>query len=349
MILNYMSKALVLLSGGLDSMLAALVLMEQGVEVVGLSFKSVFFSTVKARKSAEQLGINFIEADFTDEHLEMVKNPAHGYGKNMNPCIDCHTLMLKKAKEIMEKENFDFVATGEVLGQRPMSQNKEALKIVEKVSGLEGKLIRPLSAKLLDESDLEKIGKVNRRRLLDISGRSRHRQLELVKKYGIKEFASPAGGCLLTDPEFSEKLLKILEFWPNCDANDIVLLRYGRAFWLKTTSPQPYPYKGEGDNNVLLIIGRDDKENESLKKSTKKGDIIIELTKENGPTSLLRGIKYKASSTKEVEITKELKMSELKMGEKKSDEEIINLASMLTGYYATKARGKKAKLNIINN
>jgi tRNA-uridine 2-sulfurtransferase len=334
-----MSKALVLLSGGLDSMLAARVLMEQGVEVVGLSFKSVFFSTDKARKSAEQLGINFIEADFTDEHLEMVKNPAHGYGKNMNPCIDCHTLMLKKAKEIMEKDKFDFVATGEVLGQRPMSQNKQALEIVEKNSGLEGKLVRPLSAKLLNESEPEKQGKLIRGKLLDISGRSRHRQLELVKKYGIKEFSSPAGGCLLTDPEFSEKLLKILEFWPDCDGNDITLLRYGRVFWLKD----------KNDKNVLLIIGRDEKENENLNKSARKGDIIIELVEENGPTSLIRGIKYSASNIREVEVPKELKMGELKIGEEKTDEEIIDLSLVLTGYYATKSRGKKVKLNILNN
>ncbi|MFA5359733.1 MAG: tRNA 4-thiouridine(8) synthase ThiI [Patescibacteria group bacterium] len=334
-----MSKALVLLSGGLDSMLAARVLMEQGVEVVGLSFKSVFFNTIKAKKSAEQLGINFIEADFTDEHLEMVKNPAHGYGKNMNPCIDCHTLMLKKAKEIMEKDKFDFVATGEVLGQRPMSQNKQALEIVEKNSGLEGKLVRPLSAKLLNESEPEKQGKLIRGKLLDINGRSRHRQLELVKKYGIKEFSSPAGGCLLTDPEFSEKLLKILEFWPNCDGNDITLLRYGRVFWLKN----------KDEKNILLIIGRDEKENENLSKSAIKGDIIIELVEENGPTSLIRGIKYSASNIREVEIPKELKMGELKIGEEKTNEEIIDLSLFLTGYYATKSRGKKAKLNIIIN
>ncbi|MDP2736973.1 MAG: 7-cyano-7-deazaguanine synthase, partial [bacterium] len=197
-----MTKALVLLSGGLDSMLAARVLLDQGVEVTGLSFKSNFFGTIKAKKAAEQLGVELIEIDFSDEHLEMVKNPTHGYGKNMNPCIDCHALMLKRAKEIMVRDGFDFVATGEVLGQRPMSQHRDALDIVEKVSGLEGKLVRPLSAKLLNESEAEKQGKLIRNRLLDISGRSRQRQLELVKKYGIKEYASPGGGCLLTDPEF---------------------------------------------------------------------------------------------------------------------------------------------------
>lgn len=333
-----MTKALVLLSGGLDSMLAARVLMEQGVLITGLSFKSNFFSTLKAKKATEQLGIKLIEVDFSDEHLEMTKNPAHGYGKNMNPCIDCHGLMLKKAKEIMEKEKFDFVATGEVLGQRPMSQHRDALKIVEKISGLEGKLVRPMSAKLLDESEPEKQGKLIRGKLLDISGRSRQRQLELVKKYGIKEYASPGGGCLLTDPEFSEKLLKMLEYWPDCLSNDIALLKCGRVLWLKDANKK----------NVLLVIGRDEKDNGNLEKLAGTGDVIIQPVDENGPTSLIRGIKYKVSdiTEKEVDAPKELKMNELKLGEPKSQDEIINLGLMLTGYYATKSRGKKIKLEI---
>ncbi|MDP2709448.1 MAG: hypothetical protein Q8O93_05430 [bacterium] len=346
-----MSKALVLLSGGLDSLLAARVLMEQVIEVTGLSFKSCFFGTAKGKKVAEQLGIKHIAVDFADEHLVMVKNPKHGYGKNMNPCIDCHALMLKKAKEIMEGDGYDFVATGEVLGERPMSQNREALKIVEKESGLFGKLIRPLSAKLLDESDLEKTGIVNRGRLLDISGRSRARQLELVKKFGIKEFASPGGGCLLTDPVFSEKLLKILEFWPEANGNDIELLKRGRAFWLKD----------EHDKNILLVIGRDEQDNENLEKLALGGDIIIQPAEENGPTTLIRNSKSQFPITKqttnsklqipnelEIEIPDKLKVSELKLGEMKSADDIINLGLMLTGYYAAKLRGKKIKLSLIN-
>ncbi|MDD4272050.1 MAG: hypothetical protein PHF50_04595, partial [Patescibacteria group bacterium] len=237
---------------------------------------------------------------------------------------------------------YDFVATGEVLGQRPMSQNREALKIVETISGLEGKLVRPLSAKLLDESQSEKQGKLIRGRLLDISGRSRYRQLELVKKYNIKEYASPGGGCLLTDPEFSEKLLKMLEYWPDGAGNDIEILKYGRIFWLKD----------EKDKNILLIIGRDEKENENLAKSAKAGDIIIELVNENGPTSLLRIKNYELRITnemQEIQIPKELKMSELKFRENKSEEQILEIALSLTGYYATKSRGKKIKFNIINN
>lgn len=333
-----MTKALVLLSGGLDSLLAARTLIEQGIEVTGLSFKSYFFGTAKGKKVAGQLGIKHIEVDFSAEHLAMVKNPKYGYGKNMNPCIDCHAMMLSKAKEIMEKEKYDFVATGEVLGERPMSQNKEALKIVEKDSGLAGRLIRPLSAKLLEESDLEKAGTVNRGKLFNISGRSRKRQLELVKKYGIKEYASPGGGCLLTDPVFSEKLLKILEFWPNCGGDDIELLKWGRVNWLKD----------EHDNNVLLVIGRDEKDNENLEKLAQAQDALIKLADGNGPTTIIRKLENKNFKTgdAEIEVSQELKMGELKLGEKKSQEEIINLGLRLTGYYVVKLRGKKAKLEV---
>lgn len=319
-------------------MLAARVLMEQGVEVTALSFKSCFFSTAKARKAAEELGINFIEVDFSDEHLNMVKNPAHGYGKNMNPCIDCHSLMLKKAKEVMERDGFDLVATGEVLGQRPMSQNREALKMVEVTSGLVGRLLRPMSAKLMDETEAEKKGLINRRRLLDISGRSRSPQLELVKKYKIKEYSSPAGGCLLTDQEFSEKLLKLLEFWPDCGAGDAELLKHGRIVWLKN----------ETSKNILMVIGRDQKDNEQLEKLAIKNDIIMEMAEENGPTSLLRGIGSSELEVteREVKVPKEIKLSELKLGEEKSEEEIIKTALMLILYYAPKVRDKKVKMII---
>ena len=321
-------------------MLAAKVLMEQGIEVTGLSFKSYFFNTDKAKKAAEQLGINLIEAGFSDEHLAMVKNPKYGYGKNMNPCIDCHALMLKRAREIMKKEKHDFVATGEVLGERPMSQNLEALKLVEKISGLNGKLIRPLSAKLLAESDLEKTGQVNRSRLLDISGRSRKPQFELVRKYGIKEYQSPSGGCLLTDPVFSEKLMELLEYWPECSGIDIELLKHGRVYWLHA----------EQNKKVLLIIGRDEKNNNNLEKLAIRGDILIDTGESAGPTSLIRGIRNKATGIRELEakVSEELKISELKLGEAKSEDEIIKTAVLLTGNHAAKSRGKKIKFNLIN-
>ncbi|MFH1232446.1 MAG: tRNA 4-thiouridine(8) synthase ThiI [Patescibacteria group bacterium] len=327
-------KALVLLSGGLDSMLAARVLMGQGIEVVGVSFKSCFFSTEKAKRTAEQLDIKLIEVDFSEEHLKMVKNPTYGYGKNANPCIDCHGMMLKKASEIMKKDGFDFIATGEVLGQRPMSQNKDALKIVEKISGLEGKLIRPLSAKLLDETENEKLGKVNREKLLDISGRSRQMQLELVKKYNIKEYASPGGGCLLTEPDFGKKLFKMFEYWQNCDGNDIALLKNGRVLW----------FNFKDNKKILVIIGRDENENKNLLNLKQADDIIIELLDLAGPISLIRIKEYKLeikNKISEVDIPIKIKTSDFNIEEEKSFIEILNIVKLLTGYYTTKARGQK--------
>ncbi|MDO9399597.1 MAG: 7-cyano-7-deazaguanine synthase [bacterium] len=333
-------KALVLLSGGLDSMLAAKILMEQGIEVVGLSFKSCFFGTDKAKKVAEQLGIKLIEIDFSKEHLAMLKSPAHGYGKNMNPCIDCHGLMLKKAKKIMEENLFDFVATGEVLGQRPMSQHRDALKIVEKIAGLTGKLVRPMSAKLLDESEPEKLGKINREKLLDISGRSRDRQLELVKKYNILEYSKPGGGCVLTDPTFSKKLIKMFEYWPDCNENDIAVLKNGRNFWFNALS----------NNKILAIIGREKEDNENLLKLKQSNDVIIELADFAGPISLIRAKNFKLeviNKIQEIDVPEEIDISKLKFDEEKSFEEILKIVALLTSYYVVKARGKR--VNVITN
>jgi tRNA U34 2-thiouridine synthase MnmA/TrmU len=343
------TKALVLMSGGLDSMLAARTLMEQGVEVTGLVFVSNFFGAAKARKAAEQLGVELKEVEFKKAHLDMVKNPKHGYGKNMNPCIDCHAMMLKYAKKIMEGKSpqllnpptplirgaiYDFVATGEVLGQRPMSQNSEALKIVERESGLGDLLVRPMSAKLLDESRPEKEGLLIRRKLHAISGRSREEQKELVKKYKIKEYASPGGGCLLTDPEFSQRLIKLFEYWPECEGDDIELLKNGRVFWVN------------GKNGkVLIIVGRDKEESENLEKLAKNGDVVVELKDEVGPVTIVRmqNADFRILNNElEIEVPDILKLSELKLGEEKSDEEILGIAALLTGYHAPKARGGKS-------
>jgi len=394
-------KALVLLSGGLDSMLAAKVLMEQRIEVTGLTFKSYFFNSDKAKKVAEQLGIKLIEVDFSEEHLKIVKKPKYGYGKNINPCIDCHGLMLKWAATLTlpspaaflagegkltpapspspasspqpsspsqekrekspllarrglgEGEFFDFIATGEVLGERPMSQNKESLKLVEKIPGLQGKLLRPLSAKLLDETDLEKQGKINRDKLLDISGRSRQRQLELVKKYKIKNYASPGGGCLLTDPAFNHRMSDMLKYWPECAGDDIELLKNGRVFWFTPHPTSPASdVAGEGKNKVLVVVGRNRQECENLEKLKQSGDIIVELVREVGPTTLIRIFNFqfsifnKSNSIFEIEVPRELKVEDLHLEKKKSEQEIFNIVLILTGYYSTKTRGKTVRLNI---
>jgi tRNA U34 2-thiouridine synthase MnmA/TrmU len=192
---NIKNKALVLFSGGLDSMLAVKLLQEQGIAVQGIAFSSYFFSTKQAQKSARQLGIKLIEKDISQKHLSCVKQPQFGYGKALNPCIDCHLLMLKEAFNILQKKGFNILATGEVLGQRPFSQNRFALEQIEKTASLKAKILRPLSAKVLAETEYEKKKQVNRAKLEGIKGRSRRCQIKLAKKFNIKEFPSPAGGA----------------------------------------------------------------------------------------------------------------------------------------------------------
>ncbi|MBU3964545.1 tRNA 4-thiouridine(8) synthase ThiI [Patescibacteria group bacterium] len=296
------AKALVLLSGGLDSILTAKLLLEQKIEVEALVFKSCFFDSKQAEITAKKLGIKLRIIDFSKKHFEMVKNPKYGYGKNMNPCIDCHALMLKYAKEIMTKEAFDFVATGEVLGERPMSQNKQALQLIEKQSGLKGYLLRPLSAKLLEPTIAEQKGIIDRDNFLAIKGRSRKEQLALAKKWKIDWFPAPSGGCLLTDSCFSEKLKDLIKNNNNPDVSDINLLKIGRHFW---------------DDKVKIIIGRNHQENLELKEAGKKNDILLEMKEPAGPTALIRG-------------SKEM------VGEK-----LIEKAKELIILYAPKAKNKK--------
>lgn len=267
-------KALALLSGGLDSMLAVKVVQQQGIEVVGIVFKSPFFGVENARKAAKALKIELIEADISSEIIEVLKAPAHGYGKYLNPCIDCHALMVKKAGSIMEKIGASFLVTGEVLGERPKSQNRQALKIVEEISGYAGFVLRPLSAKLLEPTEPEKKSWVNREKLLAISGRSRQAQFKLAESFGIKNYPTPAGGCLLTDPQFSERLKKLWKWRKELFVDDVALLKLGRHFFFKKS---------------WLIVSRNERENELLKNLTKEGDFLIRGTLAPGPLGLLRG------------------------------------------------------------
>jgi len=331
------NKALVLFSGGLDSMLAAKTLLEQGIEVIGLTFVSNFFNAEKAKAAAQALGIKHKIIDISQAELALVKNPPHGYGKHLNPCVDCHAQMVKLAGEIAAKEQIDIVATGEVLGQRPFSQNKLALTQVKELSGVD--VLRPLSAKLLYETKTEKDGLVIRGKLHGIKGRSRERQMELAKRYGFKEYPSPAGGCLLTDPEFSERLIRLLEYWPDCNTGDVALLKYGRIFWSSLAAGK----------KALIIVGRHQRDNEALEKLAKKGDIMLQLKEINGPTSILRMSNVEcliSGKTIKLAIPDKLKLSSLKLGEEKDENEAINIAGLLTGYYATKARGEEAEINI---
>lgn len=270
---NKKTRALCLLSGGLDSLLAVCVLKNQGVEVTGITFVTPFFGATNAKRSAQQLGIELIVVDITDEHLEMIKNPRHGYGKGMNPCIDCHAMMIKKAGEILKRDGFDLIATGEVLGERPMSQNLQALDTVARDSGFADFVLRPLSAKLLKPTKLEQDGLIDREKLLDLQGRSRKPQMELAQKFGIKNYMQPAGGCLLTDPNFSARLSALLEENPSATADDIQLLKLGRHFRLPS--------------GARAIVGRNFNDNEKIAAEMKHGRALMSPSVAPGPTVLL--------------------------------------------------------------
>jgi tRNA-specific 2-thiouridylase len=269
-----MARALLLFSGGLDSLLSYKILERQGAEVLALFFRTHFFTETKAREIAEANNLKLRVEDVGDEHLGIVKAPRFGRGKRMNPCIDCHLFMIKKAKEIMEREGFDFVATGEVLGQRPMSQNLGALMKIEKEAGLAGKIVRPLSAKLLPETEAEARGVIVREKLGAISGRSREGQLALVKELGIKKFESPAGGCLLTDPAYSARLAELAGNWPDYTGDDVALLRCGRIYW---------------HENKMMVVARDQEECATLEKFARAEDLLVSLADIPGPMCLARG------------------------------------------------------------
>lgn len=225
-----MPRALAMLSGGLDSTLAAKLIKDQGIDVIGICFKSYFFNENSAVKMAEQINIPLEIIDISKEHFEMMKNPKYGYGKNLNPCIDCHSMMFRIAGELLEKYEALFIITGEVLNQRPMSQNKNALNIVKRESKIEDKILRPLCAKMLEPTQIELNGLIAREKLMDISGRDRKIQMELAKKWNIIDYPSPAGGCKLTEPNYTMRLKDLLKNNKDIKERDILLLKYGRHF-----------------------------------------------------------------------------------------------------------------------
>jgi len=274
-------KSISLISGGLDSALATKLILDQGIEVTGIHFTSLFASRrdkergLQAVRTAEELGIRLITIDKGPEYIDLIKNPRYGYGKNMNPCIDCRIFMLQKAKAVMEQEQAGFVVTGEVLGQRPMSQQRNTIHLIEKRSGLAGLIVRPLSAKLFPPSEPETTGIVNRELLLGVSGRSRAVQQELVNEYHLKAYSSPGGGCLLTDPIFSNKLRELFHDDKDCTVKDIQLLTFGRHFRL-----------GRG---TKLVVGRNQKENEALEALWEPTYTLISPADFKGPRGTIKG------------------------------------------------------------
>ena len=262
-------RGLSLFSGGLDSMLAICVLREQGLQVEAITFSSPFFNIGPAKKGAATLGVKLNIVDFTDDIADLVENPPHGFGDAMNPCIDCHARMIRRAGEEVRARGWDFVATGEVLGQRPMSQYRLSLGIVAKDCGVADILVRPLSAKLLDPTAPELDGRIDRDRLCDIEGRSRHRQQKLAAHFGVTEYPSPAGGCLLTEKLFCNKLRDIKARGLLHDREELELLRVGRHFALP--------------GGARLIVGRNKADNEHLQRMITNGRLLARPIGTPGP------------------------------------------------------------------
>jgi len=275
--------AISLFSGGLDSCLSVLLMLQQNIDVTALTFMTHFGCDLQDRSScshnpypaAEKFGFSVKLMHLGDKFVDIVREPKYGYGKNMNPCVDCRILMLREAKEYMEAVGADFIITGEVVGQRPFSQKLDKLKLTMREAGLKGRLLRPLSAKLLEPTIPEAEGLVDRERLEGISGRSRSRQLALAKEYDLEDYPSPAGGCLLTDPEYSRKLKDLLDHQPRVTFSDLNLLRAGRHF---RYSPQ-----------AKIIVGRNEADNEKILADVGPNDMICEAKQTGSPITLLRG------------------------------------------------------------
>lgn len=275
-----MPKAVALLSGGLDSMLAAKLVAIQGVAVTGVHFVSVFNSAAKpgrrlaARLAADAVGIPLKTFPFTETQIEILRNPPHGYGSAANPCIDCHIAMIRRAGEFMREIGADFVVTGEVAGQRPMSQRTFILRVIEQETGLEGLILRPLSAKALQPTLPEKRGLVNRDLLEGIVGRTRTRQMQLARRFGIEAYPTPAGGCLLTDREFGRRVMDLVEHG-ELTVNNAHLVKVGRHYRL--------------DAATKAVVGRNERENGVIETYARPGDLLITTEDVPGPTTLVRG------------------------------------------------------------
>jgi tRNA-uridine 2-sulfurtransferase len=285
-------KALGLLSGGLDSTLAIKLVLESELEVEALNFATPFCQGRKdgfgVTEAAKEVNVPLKIVHTGADYLRMVRNPKHGYGKNINPCIDCKIFMLRQAKKYAKEIGAKFIFTGEVLGQRPMSQHREALDIIEKEAGLKGKLVRPLSARLLPPTEAEKKGYLKGITLRDVSGRSRKPQIEMTKALHIAKYQCASGGCLLTEGDFASKLRDLFEHKKRITNEDVTLLKFGRHFRF-------------GENKI--IVGRNQAENEALLKAKRKMDYVFEVPNCGSPTTILQGPKTKAAIEKAAAFT----------------------------------------------
>jgi len=275
-------KAVGLLSGGLDSTLAIKLVLEQGIEVAAFNLVTVFCcctpkhaSCSAARTAVRQLGIELKVVNSTEEFLPIVADPKHGHGSGMNPCLDCRILMFRKAHDYMEEIGASFLVTGEVLGQRPMSQRRDAIRLIEKESGLGGYIVRPLSAQHFEPTVPEREGWIDRERLLAIDGRSRREQIALAESLDLTDYPCPAGGCLLTDRVFAARVRDLLDHEGCLRLPDVTLLKIGRHFRLSS--------------EAKAVVGRDEAENEDLRTHAREGDAVLELADIAGPLTLVRG------------------------------------------------------------
>jgi tRNA U34 2-thiouridine synthase MnmA/TrmU len=293
------TKAIALLSGGLDSTLAVRLMLDQGIHVEALNFVTPFCTCDRggdgcaARRAADEAGIRCKTVAVTDELFDAIRDPKHGYGSEMNPCLDCRILMFSKARDRMEETEAAFVFTGEVLGQRPMSQRSAAMRIIDIESGLEDRVLRPLSAQHLEPTVVEEEGLVDRSRLLALQGRSRGPQMSLAKTYGVTDYPCPAGGCRLTDPNFARRMRDLLEFDRDFGINDVNLLKVGRHFRLSA--------------KAKAVAGRDEDENHRILGLAQEEDLLFEVKGCGSPVTLLRG---------------------------SSDEGVIRLAAAITARYS---------------
>ncbi|MCD6177320.1 MAG: hypothetical protein J7K29_05745 [Candidatus Cloacimonetes bacterium] len=278
-------RCFALFSGGLDSILAVLHMKNLGYEVLPIFFSTPFFGSDKAQETANKIGFDLIVHDLTDLHLKMIEKPKYGYGKNLNPCIDCHGLMFHEAGRLMKEYNVDFIISGEVMGQRPMSQRKDALNAVGKLSEIKDLLIRPLSQKLLADTLPIRERWVIKDEMLDIQGRNRKRQIKLAEEYGIDFYPSPGGGCLLTDAGFSRKLLDLMQH-NMMNRKSIEFLKTGRHFRL--------------NDNVKLIIGRNKDENNILSELA-KDEIVLQAKDISGPLGIIQS--KENLTTEEIKLT----------------------------------------------
>jgi tRNA U34 2-thiouridine synthase MnmA/TrmU len=341
-------KALALLSGGLDSTLAIKVAQESAI--VPLEIEAIHFTTIfcrcdgkdgvcgsAARSVAEKFNIPVRNINNTHLLMEAVRKPRHGYGSNSNPCIDCRISMIHSTREAMSQTGASFIITGEVLGQRPMSQHLRALKLIEKETNLQGLILRPLSAKVLDATIPEKNKWVDRAKLLAISGRSRKEQISLADIYEIKDYPCPAGGCLLTDPAFSARMKDLLKYNPDFVVNDVLLLQVGRHFRLRPVrddtnsgdkkvvgvQSKTVAHISNGvSDNLKLAVGRNEQENQTITNLAKPDDVLLETVDYMGPVALLRG---------------------------KFNDNDIRLAAGITARYADTKNAKEVKVNILSS